>query len=137
VDPRREAGGTPFEHRDLIGGRERSQPVSRPCEALRRILPAVEASWPSACIADVATSARLERDRSVIDEIAVKFTDAAGVAPNIASVLMGHAIAEPQLGATQGHTRQANTPAPAGRGDRARKAGAYLCESHRAEVAGE
>ena len=41
---------------------------------------------------NVATSEALERDRAVINQIAVRFTDAAGVAPNIASVIMGYTI---------------------------------------------
>ena len=41
---------------------------------------------------NVATSEALERDRAVINQIAVRFTGAAGVAPNIASVVMGHTI---------------------------------------------
>jgi len=85
----------------------------------------------------VATSAALERDRAVIDQIAVRFTDAAGVAPNIASVVMCHPISELEAGATQGHTRQANRRAPRGRRDGARKAGTYLAESQKAAAACE
>ena len=85
----------------------------------------------------MATSAALERDRAVINQIAVRFTDAAGVAPNIASVILGYTIPEPQPGATQGHTRQAQTRVRTGRLAGARKTDRLPRRDPQAELAGQ
>jgi hypothetical protein len=78
----------------------------------------------------------VEHDRAVIDQIAVRFTDAAGVAPNIASLVMGHPIPELRMAHTRSLSSGEPLP-PGGRQDGARKLAAYLAESQKAEAAAE
>lgn len=87
--------------------------------------------------AHVTTAAALERDRALIDQTAARFTDAAGVAPNIASVVMGHPPPEPQPGADK-VTLARRTHALLQAVELARvQLSAYLSDSQKAEVAGQ